>query len=68
VPILLSRGMCNKQIAERLVITLSSSRRPVPATGRPLTSQETAAALTAYARRHPRAWATLRSNTVGDAV
>jgi deazaflavin-dependent oxidoreductase (nitroreductase family) len=34
--------------------------RPVPATARPLTGQETAAALTAYAERHPRAWAALR--------
>ena len=33
---------------------------PDPATARPLTSEETAAALTAYARRHPRAWAVLR--------
>jgi hypothetical protein len=32
----------------------------VPATARPLTSEETAAALTAYARAHPRAWAVLR--------
>jgi deazaflavin-dependent oxidoreductase (nitroreductase family) len=36
------------------------SRRPAPATARPLTSKETAAALTAYARAHPRAWAALR--------
>jgi deazaflavin-dependent oxidoreductase (nitroreductase family) len=35
-------------------------RRPVPALARPLTSEETAAALTAYACRHPRAWATLK--------
>ena len=34
--------------------------RPVPAIARPLTSEETAAALTAYARRHPRAWAALK--------
>ena len=38
----------------------AGSRRPVPATARPLTSEETAAALTAYARRHPRAWAALK--------
>jgi len=38
----------------------AGSRRPVPATARPLTSGETAAALTAYARRHPRAWAALK--------
>ena len=36
------------------------SRRPVPAIARQLTPQEAAAALTAYARRHPRAWATLK--------
>ncbi|HEX6522158.1 MAG TPA: hypothetical protein VF070_19455 [Streptosporangiaceae bacterium] len=30
------------------------------ARSRPLTGQETAAALTAYAERHPRAWAALR--------
>jgi deazaflavin-dependent oxidoreductase (nitroreductase family) len=34
--------------------------RPVPAVARTLTGEETAAALTAYARRHPRAWATLK--------
>ena len=34
--------------------------RPVPALARALTSEETAAALTAYARRHPRAWAALK--------
>jgi deazaflavin-dependent oxidoreductase (nitroreductase family) len=34
--------------------------RPVPAIARPLTGEETAAALTAYARRHPRAWAALK--------
>jgi deazaflavin-dependent oxidoreductase (nitroreductase family) len=34
--------------------------RPVPALARLLTSEETAAALTAYARRHPRAWAALK--------
>ncbi len=38
----------------------TGSRRPVPATARPLTSEETAAALTAYARRHPRSWAALK--------
>ena len=32
----------------------------MPATARPLTSEETAAALIAYARAHPRAWAVLR--------
>ena len=36
------------------------SRRPAPATARPLTGEETAAALTAYARAHPRAWTVLR--------
>jgi deazaflavin-dependent oxidoreductase (nitroreductase family) len=38
----------------------TGSRRPVAATARPLTSEETAAALTAYARAHPRAWAALK--------
>ena len=38
----------------------TGSRRPVPATARPLTTGQAAAALTAYARRHPRAWATLK--------
>jgi len=38
----------------------TGARRPVVATARPLTSEETAAALTAYARRHPRAWAALK--------
>jgi deazaflavin-dependent oxidoreductase (nitroreductase family) len=38
----------------------AGSRRPAPATARQLTPQEAAAALTAYARRHPRAWAALR--------
>ncbi len=36
------------------------SRRPMSAMARPLTSEEAAAALTAYARRHPRAWAALK--------
>ncbi len=36
------------------------SRRPMPAMARALTSDEAAAALTAYARRHPRAWAALK--------
>lgn len=35
-------------------------RRPQPATARPLGSDETAVALTVYAARHPRAWATLK--------
>jgi deazaflavin-dependent oxidoreductase (nitroreductase family) len=38
----------------------AGARRPAAATARPLTPQETAAALTAYARRHPRAWAALK--------
>ena len=42
------------------VCVYTGSRRPVPATARPLTREETAAALTAYARRHPRAWAALK--------
>lgn len=37
-----------------------SGRPPEQATARPLDSDETAAALSAYAARHPRAWATLR--------
>ena len=35
-------------------------RCQVPAMARPMTSEETAAALTAYARRHPRSWAALK--------
>jgi deazaflavin-dependent oxidoreductase (nitroreductase family) len=49
----------------------TGSRRPAPATARPLTSEETAAALTAYARRHPRTWAALRAafeNTLGARI
>jgi deazaflavin-dependent oxidoreductase (nitroreductase family) len=38
----------------------AGARRPAPASARPLTPQETAAALTAYARRHPRSWAALK--------
>ena len=38
----------------------TGSRRPVPATARPLTREQAAAALTAYAGRHPRAWAALK--------
>ena len=37
-----------------------SGRPPQSATARPLGSDETAAALTAYAARHPRVWATLK--------
>lgn len=37
-----------------------AARRPAAAVARPLTRQETAAALTAYARRHRRAWSALR--------
>ena len=47
------------------------SRRPASAIARPLTSEETAAALTAYARAHPRAWAALRpvfENTLGARI
>jgi deazaflavin-dependent oxidoreductase (nitroreductase family) len=36
------------------------ARPPAPATARPLTSQDAAAALTAYARSHPRAWTALK--------
>jgi deazaflavin-dependent oxidoreductase (nitroreductase family) len=49
----------------------AGSRRPAPAIARPLTSEETAVALTAYARRHPRAWAALRpvfENTLGARI
>ena len=49
----------------------AGGRRPVPATARPLDSQETAAALTDYARRHPRAWAALRpvfESTLGTRI
>jgi deazaflavin-dependent oxidoreductase (nitroreductase family) len=45
----------------------AAQRRPP----RPLTSEETAAALTAYTRRHPRAWAALRpvfENTLGARI
>ena len=38
----------------------AGSRRPMVAIARPLTSEETATALTAYARGHPRAWAALK--------
>ena len=38
----------------------AGSRRPAPATARLLTSDETAAALAAYAAGHPRAWAALK--------
>ncbi len=38
----------------------TGSRRPVSAIARPLTSAETAVALTAYARAHLRAWAALK--------
>jgi len=46
--------------ANHIVHVYTGARRAVPGTARPLTPQETAAALTAYARRHPRAWAALR--------
>ena len=38
----------------------AAGRRPAPATARLLTSDETAAALAAYAARRPRAWAALK--------
>lgn len=38
----------------------AGGRRPASATARLLTSDETAAALAAYAARHPRAWAALK--------
>lgn len=49
----------------------TGSRRPAPATARPLTGEESAAALTSYARRHPRTWAGLRpvfENTLGARI
>jgi deazaflavin-dependent oxidoreductase (nitroreductase family) len=49
----------------------AGSRRPAPATARPLTSEETVAALTAYARRHTRAWTALKpvfENTLGARI
>lgn len=36
------------------------SRRPAPATARPLDRGEAVSALAAYASRHPRAWAALK--------
>ncbi len=38
----------------------TGTRRPASATARLLTSEENAAALTAYQRSHPRAWVTLK--------
>ena len=38
----------------------AGGHRPAPATARQLTSDETAAALAAYAAGHPRAWAALK--------
>ena len=38
----------------------TGTRRPVPATARPLTTGQAAAAFTAYACRHPRAWTALK--------
>jgi deazaflavin-dependent oxidoreductase (nitroreductase family) len=38
----------------------AGARRAAPATARPLTPGQAAAALTAYAGRHPRAWTALR--------
>ncbi|HXT93395.1 MAG TPA: nitroreductase family deazaflavin-dependent oxidoreductase [Trebonia sp.] len=46
--------------ADPAVRVYTGSRRAAPATARPLTPQETTAALTSYASRHPRAWAALR--------
>lgn len=46
--------------ANPAVHVYAGARRPAAATARPLTHEETAAALTTYARRHPRAWAALR--------
>ncbi|MGH3210902.1 MAG: nitroreductase family deazaflavin-dependent oxidoreductase [Trebonia sp.] len=57
--------------ARPAVRVYAGSRRPAPATARPLTSQEAAAALTAYAHAHPRAWAALRpvfENTLGARI
>ena len=47
------------------------SRRPAPATARPLTSEDARAALAAYATRHPRAWGALKpvfEATLGDPI
>jgi deazaflavin-dependent oxidoreductase (nitroreductase family) len=47
------------------------SRRPVPAVARPLTGEEAAAALTAYSRSHPMAWAALKpvfETTLGERI
>jgi deazaflavin-dependent oxidoreductase (nitroreductase family) len=46
--------------ANPAVRVYAGAHRPAPATGRPMASEEAAAALTAYARRHPRARAALR--------
>ena len=46
--------------ADPRVRVFAGSRRPTPATARLLSTVEAAAALTAYAARHPRAWASLK--------
>jgi len=46
--------------ADPRVRVFTGSRRPAPATARRLSAAEAAAALTAYATRHPRAWASLK--------
>jgi deazaflavin-dependent oxidoreductase (nitroreductase family) len=46
--------------ANPAVRVYTGGRRPAPAIARLLDHEESAAALTAYARSHPRAWAALR--------
>lgn len=49
----------------------TGTRAPALATARPLTREQTAAALSAYARTHPRAWAALKpvfETTLGTAI
>lgn len=46
--------------ADPRVRVYAGSRRPAPATARQLSAEDAAAALAAYAARHPRAWARLK--------
>ena len=50
----------NVRASPRVRVYVGARRPMAAATARPLTREEAAAALTAYARRHPRAWAALR--------
>ena len=54
-----AQWFCNVRANPRVRV-YAGGRRPAPATARLLTSDETAAALAAYAAGHPRAWAALR--------